>query len=76
MKKKPKGKQAKAKKMKKVMGEFKAGSLKSGSGDTVKKRKQAVAIGLKQSGQSFFDRKRRVAAKKKGLGGRVAKALS
>ena len=78
MKKKPKGKKAKAAKMEKVMSEFKAGALKSGSktGPKVKSRKQAVAIGLKQSGQSFFDRKRRMTAKKKGLGVRVAKALS
>jgi len=33
-------------KMEKVMSEFKAGELKSGGDKTVKKRKQAVAIGL------------------------------
>lgn len=41
----------KAAKMKKVMHEFKAGTLKSGSssGPVVKKRKQAIAIGLNQA---------------------------
>ena len=33
-------------KMEKVMSEFKAGKLKSGGDKTVKKRKQAIAIGL------------------------------
>lgn len=33
-------------KTKKVMGEFKRGTLKSSSGKKVTKRKQAVAIGL------------------------------
>ena len=33
-------------KMEKVMSEFKAGELKSGGDKVVKKRKQAVAIGL------------------------------
>ena len=32
--------------MEKVMSEFKAGELKSGGDKTVKKRKQAIAIGL------------------------------
>ena len=35
-------------KMKKVMGEFRAGTLKSGSGKKVKSRKQAQAIGLSE----------------------------
>lgn len=41
-------------KMKKVMTEFKDDTLHSGSkkGPLVKKRKQAIAIGLKESGQS------------------------
>lgn len=40
--------------MKQVMTEFKGGDLHSGSktGPLVTKRKQAIAIGLKQSGQS------------------------
>lgn len=39
-------------KVKRVMGEFKAGQLRSSSGDKVTKRKQAVAIALSESGQS------------------------
>lgn len=40
--------------MKTVMDEFKAGKLHSGSktGPKVKSRKQAIAIGLSQTGQS------------------------
>ena len=34
------------KKIKKVMGEYKKGELKSSSGKKVKKRKQAIAIAL------------------------------
>jgi len=36
----------------KVMHEYKEGDLKSGSGRTVKSRKQAVAIAMSESGQS------------------------
>jgi len=36
-------------KVKKVMGEFKSGTLKSGSGAKVKDRKQAIAIGLSEA---------------------------
>jgi len=39
-------------KMHVVMGEFKRGTLHSGSGQIVKKRKQAVAIGLSEAGLS------------------------
>ncbi len=41
-------------KMKKVLGEFKEGTLHSGSktGKLVESRPQAIAIGLKESGQS------------------------
>jgi len=41
-------------KMQKTMGEYASGELHSGSkeGPVVKDRKQALAIGLKQSGQS------------------------
>lgn len=42
----PKKKGWLAAKMEKVMGEFKRGSLRSGSGKKVSSRKQAVAIGL------------------------------
>ncbi|MGE5395290.1 MAG: DUF6496 domain-containing protein [Candidatus Saccharibacteria bacterium] len=36
-------------KVEKVMHEFKEGTLKSGSGDKVKSRKQAIAIGLSEA---------------------------
>jgi hypothetical protein len=36
-------------KVKKVMGEFKRGTLKSSSGKKVKSRKQAVAIALSEA---------------------------
>lgn len=36
-------------KMKKVMHEFKEGELESSSGDKVRSRKQAVAIGLSEA---------------------------
>jgi hypothetical protein len=38
--------------VKKVMHEKKQGTLKSGSGQKVKSRKQAVAIAMSESGQS------------------------
>jgi hypothetical protein len=52
--KKPTTRRAQKAKMKTVMDEFKAGSLHSGSkkGPLVKNPKQAVAIGLSQSGQA------------------------
>ncbi len=51
---KPKTKSAKKAAMRQTMHEFKEGSLRSGSrsGPKVKSRRQAIAIGLKQSGQS------------------------
>ena len=36
----------------KVMHEYKKGTLKSGSGRKVKRRKQAIAIAMSESGQS------------------------
>lgn len=39
-------------KVRKVMHEFKAGTLKSSSGDPVKSRQQAIAIALSQAGLS------------------------
>ncbi len=39
-------------KVAKVMGEYKRGSLKSGSGGTVRKREQAVAIALSEARRS------------------------
>lgn len=50
--KKPTTKEGKAEKMSKVMKEAKQGKLKSGSGKKVTNPKQALAIGLKESGQS------------------------
>lgn len=48
-------------KMHKVMHEFKHGELHSGSkkGPKVKSRKQAIAIGMKESGQSRDSAKKR-----------------
>ncbi len=40
------------KKIKKVMGEYKRGTLKSSSGAKVKSRKQAVAIAMSEAGMS------------------------
>ena len=50
--KKPTTKAGKKRKMHKVMSEHKAGTLRSSSGKKVTSRKQAVAIGLSESGQS------------------------
>lgn len=50
MAKKPTTKKAKSAKVKKVMGEYKSGSLKSSSGQKVKNRKQAVAIAMSEAG--------------------------
>lgn len=47
------GKDKKKKKFDKVMKEWKAGTLKSGSGDKVTDQKQAIAIALSESGQSI-----------------------
>ena len=44
-------------KVKKVMGEYKRGKLKSSSGKKVKNRKQAIAIALSEAGRK--KRKRR-----------------
>jgi hypothetical protein len=38
-----------SRKIKKVMGEYKRGSLRSSSGGKVRKRKQAVAIALSEA---------------------------
>lgn len=45
-------------KVRKVMGEYKRGTLKSLSGGKVKSRKQAVAIALSEAGMSRKPRKR------------------
>lgn len=41
-----------AKKVEKVMGEYKRGTLKSSSGAKVKSRKQAVAIAMSEAGMA------------------------
>ena len=48
------------KKVKKVMGEYKAGTLHSGKGGpVVKSRKQAIAIALSEAGKSLPPSKRK-----------------
>jgi hypothetical protein len=50
------------KKVKKVMGEYKAGTLHSGKGGpVVKSRKQAIAIALSEAGRSLPQRGQRTA---------------
>ena len=46
------------KKVEKVMGEYKRGTLKSSSGKKVKSRKQAVAIAMSEAGISKGRKKR------------------
>lgn len=62
--KKPTTKSGKQAKVKRVMDEWKAGTLHSGSksGPVVRSKKQAVAIALSQSGQS---KRKRGRSKKK-----------
>ncbi len=48
----PKPGEGKDETVERVMHAFKEGDLKSHSGDTVKTRKQAIAIALSESGQS------------------------
>lgn len=43
--------------MDRVMHEYKHGELESGNGTKVKSRKQAVAIALKESGESKYETK-------------------
>lgn len=58
---KPTTKKGKQRKVSKVMREYKAGTLPSGSkrGPKVKSRKQAIAIAMSESGQSKRNRKRK-----------------
>ena len=46
-------------KTKKVMGEFKRGTLKSSSGQKVVNRKQAIAIALSEARQAAMNKKRK-----------------
>lgn len=59
-------KSAKKKRMGDEMHKFKKGSLKSSSGKKVKSRKQAIAIGLSESGQSKKGAKKKSSADSKG----------
>ena len=49
---KPKTKAAKKRKVKKVLGEFKSGTLKTRAGKKVTSPKQAIAISLSEAGES------------------------
>lgn len=62
---KPKTKSAKKAAVKEVMGEYKRGTLRSGSkkGPKVKDRKQAVAIAMNESGQAKAQRRKRLEGK-------------
>ena len=53
------------KKVRKVMREFKTGTLKSSSGAKVRKRKQAIAIALSEARQAGAKIPRKKAAAKK-----------
>jgi len=48
----PRTKTGKQRKVSKVLGEFKAGTLRSGSGQKVTGRDQAIAIALSESGEA------------------------
>ena len=50
-----------AKKIGKVMGEYKEGTLKSSSGQKVKSRDQAIAIAMSEAGRSIPKRGSRTA---------------
>ena len=54
-----KTKTGRRRKVGKVMGEYKRRKLKSGSGQRVESRKQAVAIAMSESGQSRRRKKHR-----------------
>lgn len=56
---KPKTKAGKNRKVKKVLGEFKSGTLKTRAGKKVTNPKQAIAISLSESGQSKPKSKRK-----------------
>ena len=49
----PKGKKAKQAKIRRVLKEFKAGTLKSSSGEKITDRRRAIAIALSEAGMSM-----------------------
>ena len=49
----PKSKKAQQAKIKKVLKEFKAGTLKSSSGEKITDRRRAIAIALSEAGMSM-----------------------
>ena len=49
----PKSKKAQQVKIKKVLKEFKAGTLKSSSGEKITDRRRAIAIALSEAGMSM-----------------------
>ena len=53
------------KKVGKVMKEFKEGKLKSSSGDKVRDRKQAIAIGISEAREAWMNVPRKKAVAKK-----------
>ena len=61
------------KRVKKAMHKRKRGKLKSGSGRTVRSRKQAIAIGLSEARKKGAKVPKKGGAKKAGKGGKKAK---
>lgn len=64
--KKPKTKAGKRRKVHKVMGEYKRGTLRSSSGHKVTSRQQAKAIAMSESGQARKRPKKRRTKRRKG----------
>ena len=64
------------KKVKKVMREYKRGTLKSSSGSKVRKRKQAVAIALSEARRSGARIPKKRGGRKRASGGSRARSSS